>query len=230
MGTKQERLEEIRKILGLNKAEMAQKMGIEGSTYHHVLSPKRRESVSIEHLEALYKACNVNPLWVLNGTGSVFMVNNHISSGQTILCPYAANAGKVEEYSQEWAGLAARVQVPGVTQESVAFRVEGDSMEPLLKSGDYLVCVKLRDPEQFRDNRVHVICTPNGIWVKELRRLPGAIALLSKNRAHKEVRLDVEQVKEVYQPLCKITAHFDDDELRADIQNIYKILAQKGLV
>ncbi len=73
MGTRQQHLEEIRSVLGLNKTEMANLLGIDQSYYQHILKGNGKGNLRIEHLENLLLKANVNPVWVLTGQGDLFM-------------------------------------------------------------------------------------------------------------------------------------------------------------
>ena len=61
---KTDRLEEIRRDLGLSKAQMADLMGIEASYYSHILKGEGKGNLRLEHLERLLNDANVNPLWL----------------------------------------------------------------------------------------------------------------------------------------------------------------------
>jgi transcriptional regulator with XRE-family HTH domain len=73
MGTKIERLEEIRVELGLNKTEFATSMGITNRYYYNILSGEGSSNLRLEHLEHLLISLKVNPAWVLTGQGEKFL-------------------------------------------------------------------------------------------------------------------------------------------------------------
>jgi len=72
---KTDRLEEIRQDLGLNKAQMAELMGIEASYYSNILKGKGKGNLRLEHLERLLNDANVNPLWIMTGEGEKYLRN-----------------------------------------------------------------------------------------------------------------------------------------------------------
>lgn len=73
MGTKEDRIEQLREILGVNKAKMAEYMGVSASYYGHILSQNRRGNLRLEHLDSLLNNVNVNPLWIMTGEGEMFL-------------------------------------------------------------------------------------------------------------------------------------------------------------
>jgi len=73
MGTKTERLEEIRQELGLNKSQFARAMGIDPHYYYGILEGKGKANLRMEHVERLLDHANVNPIWVLTGDGAKYI-------------------------------------------------------------------------------------------------------------------------------------------------------------
>ncbi|MCA0234928.1 MAG: helix-turn-helix domain-containing protein [Bacteroidetes bacterium] len=73
MVSKNQRLEEIRAELGLNKTEFAEVMGISPHGYQHILAEKGKGNVTLNHVENLLKRYSVNPAWILTGIGEKFL-------------------------------------------------------------------------------------------------------------------------------------------------------------
>jgi transcriptional regulator with XRE-family HTH domain len=74
MGTKTDRLEQIRLELGLNKTQLAEAMGISSQQYHHILRENSRNSIRLEHLESLLSQKGINPAWVMTGQGQKYLL------------------------------------------------------------------------------------------------------------------------------------------------------------
>ncbi len=74
-----------------------------------------------------------------------------------------------------------------------AIRVEGDSMEPLLRDGDEILVD--RAPRAFRDG-IHVVRLGDTLVVKRVAALgAGRISLLSQNMAYPPVEVGAEEVE-----------------------------------
>lgn len=73
MGTKTDRLEEIRLEIGVNKSRYAEIMGISPHYYYHILSGKGISNLRLEHLENLLIHKGVNPAWIMTGIGEKFI-------------------------------------------------------------------------------------------------------------------------------------------------------------
>ena len=73
-----------------------------------------------------------------------------------------------------------------------AIRVEGDSMEPLLRAGDEILVDRTQRP--FRDG-VHVVRMGDNVMVKRLAAAgPGRVTLLSQNLAYPPIEVAMEDI------------------------------------
>lgn len=101
--------------------------------------------------------------------------------------PGAETAYDTFRFSQRW--LAEQ----GLESAQLsAIRVEGDSMEPLLRDGDEILvdCA----PRPFRDG-IHVVRVGDSLMVKRVASAgPGRIALLSQNPVYPPVEVTAEEV------------------------------------
>jgi transcriptional regulator with XRE-family HTH domain len=68
-----DRLEQVRKILNLNKAQFAELMGVSRNYYYNITDEKGTSNLRLEHLESLLKNKGVNPVWVMIGEGEMFL-------------------------------------------------------------------------------------------------------------------------------------------------------------
>ena len=67
-----ERVEYVRKYLGLNKKEFCGRFGMQPQTYLNYIGPQG-SSPSIELIYGVFNEFHVNPTWLLNGTGEIFL-------------------------------------------------------------------------------------------------------------------------------------------------------------
>lgn len=73
-----------------------------------------------------------------------------------------------------------------------AIRVEGDSMEPLLRSGDEIFV----DRNKRSGEGVHVVRIGDALHVKQVQAsIPGRIKLISANEAYAPIELSLEEVE-----------------------------------
>lgn len=100
---------------------------------------------------------DVSPSWLLNGEGEMLLqspvqVFNKIKDG---LVPDVQNvpfydleaaAGIVSLFNDQHNNAVDHIHVPGIPKCDGAIKVSGDSMYPLLKSGDIVMYKKVQDP------------------------------------------------------------------------------------
>ncbi|WP_317172712.1 S24 family peptidase [Hymenobacter polaris] len=123
-----------------------------------------------------------------------------------------------------------------------AFQVAGDSMEPTLRDGDWLICRAVENwGRDMRDNRVYVVVTEEDVLVKRVINQfneRGQLTLESDNRAFGVRFLDGALVGEVWEGVARLTRSLAGprvdvpDELarhRADIAELFERLTKAGL-
>lgn len=136
--------------------------------------------------------------------------------GNIIVLDTKAAAGlfKHHGHQEHWSGQP-RIKLFGQRYTGnglFAIQVEGDSMEPVLHAGDWLVIRELHDREQVRDGRIHVIVTKGGVVTKRVRRSLGGETLLceSDNPEHKPYHIGADDHPVIYDVLGLFREHVDD--------------------
>lgn len=93
-----------------------------------------------------------------------------------------------------------------------SFEVEGDSMEPVLNSGEIVVCSKLEDQALWQNNiktgYVYVVITQNDIVVKRVINLlkdEKTIQLVSDNTSYPDIIVQQEDIHEIWLVKMKIS-------------------------
>ena len=94
------------------------------------------------------------------------------------------------------------------------FVVQGDSMQPTLYAGDWVICRVLDDwTRDIRDSFVHVVVTDEQPLVKRvLNRLNerGQLSMLSDNPAYPTQFVDGAEVRELWVAVGKLSRHFEN--------------------
>jgi len=184
----------------------------------------------LELIRLAVERFRINPLYLYAGEGLMFL-DEHENSSLRLLTvvtdrsdqerilhvPIPAQAG----YSQEqvdpifYQDLPA-YNLPDLKYQSGTFRsfdVAGDSMEPTLHEGDKVIC-RYVDPGDWltgvRDNNVYVIVTRSHLMVKRVQNnlfKHRHLELISDNASYKSVRVNVNDIKELWHLHAKIS-HF----------------------
>ena len=112
------------------------------------------------------------------------------------------------------------------------FQVKGLSMYPTLQDGSYVIGEFVESWEYMTDNRVYIIVTVNeGIIVKRVKnriRKYKSLYCSSDNREYGNIRIPIEDVKEVWEAKMHLSFEFLDPvtnyqkiaDLEVDIHNL----------
>ena len=126
------------------------------------------------------------------------------------MVPVKARAGYVKSYDQVdylSGDLEQYTLPPGVDPRGAVWRyfeVGGDSMDPVLVSGDIILAsmVQHDDWSHVKNYHVHIILTKDQLLIKRVfRKSPDRWILISENEAeYAQQAIDVSEIKEVWVP------------------------------
>lgn len=203
------RLRIIRKAFSFSQNEMADVLGITQSTYSKM--EKGESAITAQHLVTLEEKLGVNPTFILVGKGGMKVTNTgnpaDIDSAN-ILVPAVAFAG----YSTMWPQYQKHIQfveVPGITGPARTFEVSGDSMEPILLSGDWICCKQTERITDIKPGKVYALVSEReGITVKQLAIEGEFVVCHPANVHYSATMIHMEDVKEIWEVKLRITPHF----------------------
>ncbi len=121
----------------------------------------------------------VNEDYLLDGRGTPFGIDlgsrhAHASNGSgnilfTTAEAFAGATTGVDSFSREDNTFFSLPELKGGAY--VAFRIKGNSMEPLIQDGDIVVCRELERPEEIKDNEIYAVKHNGQLWVKHVQRV-----------------------------------------------------------
>jgi phage repressor protein C with HTH and peptisase S24 domain len=184
-----DRLETLLKTLGLKPLEFAQKTGVPKSTVYNILNGASIPSTAT--LNLISKTFNVNPEWLKTGNGEMFLKNeeedifNHPSIEQIAYFPVVAKVGAGFPQDNNQIELIEYIPLPASMNldknKHFIVKVYGDSMEPTLQDGDYVIA-KYYFNEDIPNKKVVIVRDDNGeLYIKRLYRGKNNIAFISDN-------------------------------------------------
>lgn len=164
----------------------------------------------------------------------VVVVNEENDEAFIPLVEYKAQAGYLTGYLDEnYIEKLPMYNVPGLYGGSFRmFQVKGLSMYPTLQDGSYVIGEFVESWEYMTDNRVYIIVTVNeGIIVKRVKnriRKYKSLYCSSDNREYGNIRIPIEDVKEVWEAKMHLSFEFLDPvtnyqkiaDLEVDIHNL----------
>ena len=209
-----ERLKLIRKALGLTQEQLAQRLGV-GKTALSMIETGRSR-LSTRNKNILVQELNANPEWLERGVGEMFNAEPGLSSSFRLRSDGELPLQSVPLYSMEGtAGLVPLfeqrdsytpinyIHIPNLPKCDGAIYVAGDSMYPLLKSGDIVLYKQLHDIEDiFWGNMYLLSIDIDGeeyVTIKYIQRAEreGYIKLVSENQHHAEKEVALSRVRAI---------------------------------
>ncbi len=191
--------------------------------YGHIirafLNRDDRRVIDYHHARTICREFGVNENWLLYGKGTPFGIDPvtvapvRPAGGQILFTSAQAFAGSTigpDSFERESLDY---FSIPGLQgNDLVAFPIQGNSMEPVIQSGDIVVCKPVERLEQIRDNEIYAVRIHGSLWVKYVQTIPdkrGRIAhlrLISANYLeHDPFEEEVDAYTRVYKVVRKIS-------------------------
>ena len=223
METIGERVRLIRKQLEMTQEQMAQRLGIGKAALSMIETGKAR--LSARNKNILVQDFNVNPDWVDSGEGKMF-------NAEPDLTPYNLRTDRslplqsVPLYSIEGtAGLIPLfeqqqqfepinyINIPNLPKCDGAIYVVGDSMYPLLKSGDIILYKQLNDVRDVFWGDMYLLSIDidgeEYITVKSVQKSEheGYIRVVSQNQHHADKEVEISRIRAIALIKASIRMH-----------------------
>ena len=209
-----ERLKLIRKSLGLTQEQLAQRLGVGKTALSMIETGKAR--LSSRNRNILIQDLNVNPDWLESGKGEMFNADPSLAAsfgrGAEMAMPLQsvplysmeATAGLVPLFEQQSAHTPINyIHIPNLPKCDGAVYVAGDSMYPLLKSGDIVLYKQLHDLEDIFWGDMYLLSIDMDgeeyITVKYVQRSErdGYVRLVSQNPHHADKDIDMKRIRAI---------------------------------
>ena len=180
------RFKEVRDFMGFSQQEFADKLEEKRHKIADIESAKQK--VPIELAEKLEDIFHINPWWLLTGKGEMLLKENNLvatnNNYNIDLLNVRAGAGEgIYNYVIETIDTISLdksfFRTPINTSKVKGIQVDGDSMEPTLKDGDYVL---IDENINFGTNGIYAIQYGGQILIKRLQfKIDGTILILSDN-------------------------------------------------
>jgi len=179
-----------------SQIELAAALGINRSA---ITQARKKGAVPDRWILGLYRKFGLNPDWLENGIGSLFLKNGpddaaftYVPKVQARLCAgsgsFEVNEAVEGYYSFRQAWLTGK----GSVDNMVLLDVFGNSMEPELKDGDTVLIDQART--DIIAGAVYAVGIDDTIMVKRIEKHPSSLVLLSDNTRYAPIRLEREEM------------------------------------
>ena len=239
------RLRYIRKDLKLSQGALSEQLDISQSTLSQIENDYY--TLSLSAMLRLTDLHGVNSNWLITGQGEIFLKDNEggVHNAFIPLVDAEAHAGYPQNReSVDYIATLDRFKLPGIEiltniDNYRIFQIEGDSMEPTLFDGDYVVCQHRKEGIlQLTRGQLAVIVTDSGVICKRFYQTDDNQAdyiLDSDNPLYQPEILEQDGVREVWVVRSRITKHFNAvgaisgnrlDEIEKQVFEIKRMLTQ----
>lgn len=218
------RFTDVRRDLGFTQAEFAEKLGISNTTAD---IERGRTKLSGKVVAELLKQFKINPLWLFGESNQQLLETSRVSVIPKVVTVNSSdrdnmvlvNAKAAAGYPQNIQDTSWYRQLPAFDLPIPEFRnatyrgfqVEGDSMLPNLRPGDWVLARAVESIDEVSPNKIYVVVLEDAVLVKKLDKLPGntKLILISLNESYPPYEVSPQQLQELWEVSSKITFGVD---------------------
>jgi SOS-response transcriptional repressor LexA len=224
-----QRIKNLRKELGLNQTEFAQRIGITQTSLSQIEGEKN--GISYDVYKSIVNEFKVDPMWLMDGIGSMFGSSSSSDFGSAqsdkrSVLPLVVQVGPDEEenivmvdkkaaagYLQhqqdpEFIAKLPAFRLPGYRGKTFrAFEINGDSMLPGIVSGDMIVGSYVESLTDIKSGNVYIVVTHDGSIVAKRVSFLGndTYELKSDNTVYEPYAVKAEDIAQVWKAESRIT-------------------------
>ena len=193
-----ERVKLIRKQLGMTQEQLAQRLGIGKAALSMIETGKA--GLSARNRNILVQELNVNPDWLETGKGCMFNAEPDLTAYMH-RTDNSLPLQSVPLYSIE--GTAGLVHIPNLPKCDGAIYIVGDSMYPLLKSGDIVLYKQLGDINDIFWGDMYLLSIDidgeEYVTVKYIQKSDreGYVKLVSQNVHHADKDVEIARIRAI---------------------------------
>ena len=207
------RVKLIRKELKLTQEQLAQRLGIGKAALSMIETGK--SGLSTRNKNILVQDLNVNPDWLETGQGNMFNAepnftpfklrsDNTLPMQSVPLYSIEGTAGLVPLFADQAANKPINyIHIPNLPKCDGAIYIVGDSMYPLLKSGDIVLYKQLQDINNIFWGDMYLLSIDidgeEYITVKYIQKSErdGYVKLVSQNPHHADKEIEIERIRAI---------------------------------
>ena len=208
-----DRVKLIRKELKLTQEQLAQRLGIGKAALSMIETGKC--GLSTRNKNILVQDLNVNPDWLETGKGNMFNAepdyttfklrsDSSLPMQSVPLYSIEGTAGLVPLFTDQEANKPVNyIHIPNLPKCDGAIYVVGDSMYPLLKSGDIVLYKQLNDVRDVFWGDMYLLSIDidgeEYITVKYVQKSEheGYIKLVSQNQHHADKEVEISRIRAI---------------------------------
>src|SRR5690625_1054948 len=236
------RFKEVREDHHFTQTEFAEKLGIKNTTAD---IERGRTKLSGEVIKELLKQFHINPLWIYGESQQKYLNLNQVNvMPKVITVDEKGNDNMLMVNQRAAAGYPQNIQETGWQKKLPAFnlplpeyknatyrgfQVEGNSMEPNLEAGEWVLAKAMDNISYVNEGKIYVIITFDSVLVKKLYKIPNdssEIRLVSINPEYPPFNLPITEIQELWQVNSKLTFSLDANSENSILQELKKSMEE----
>ncbi len=151
--------------------------------YGHIirafLNPDDKRVIDYKHIKKLCQVFGVSEQYMLYGMGSPFGMDLPISDSIVQANTLRPNIlfTSVRAFAGNTIGTDGREDtefyaIPGIAGgDFVSFPITGDSMEPVIKNGDIVICKKIESLMDIKEGEMYAVKNNGQLWIKYVKTI-----------------------------------------------------------
>lgn len=232
-----ERFQQLRSSRKISQSDLASRLDITQGALSHI--ENGRINPSFEVVQRCCKFFGVSADHLLfGGTANITRAHAGETGEYCLLVNKSAQADYPNKHRDDpyIKGLA-RYKIPGFESPHYRiFEICGDSMEPTLFEGEYVVTEKIRDYTHIKNHQLYVLVSKKGVLAKRLFLYEDGmdvVVISSDNSEYEERTMRAGDILEIWKVRGKVTAMVDTnsqasyDDLEKRILALEKIMHEK---
>ena len=205
--TTESRVKLIRKELKLTQEQLAQRLGIGKAALSMIETGKC--GLSTRNKNILVQDLNVNPDWLESGEGQMFNAepeytsfrlrsDNSLPMQSVPLYSIEGTAGLVPLFNDQASNKPINfIHIPNLPKCDGAIYVSGDSMYPLLKSGDIVLYKQLHNIEDIFWGDMYLLSIDLVVKYIQKSDRAGYVKLVSQNPHHADKEIEISRIRAI---------------------------------
>ncbi|MBT8219626.1 MAG: peptidase S24/S26A/S26B [Bacteroidia bacterium] len=150
--------------------------------YGHIirayLNPKDKRVIDYNAARKVCRFYNVNESYLIDGIGTPFGIELPKRKESEVLKPIGnilftsaeAFAGATIDLGSSHTEDHQYYSIPGVSGSGyVSFPVNGNSMEPVIQHNDIVICQRVENMNEIKDDEIYAIKSSGSLWIKYIR-------------------------------------------------------------
>lgn len=231
------RFKQIREELKLTQSTFAEELGI-GTTTADI--ERGRTRIPGYAVKELLKKYHINPLWLFGESGQKYLRSEEVTMSpqvvtvdqdgkeNIVLVNVKAAAGyPLNIGDPQWFEALPAFGIPLPEYRNATFRgfqVSGESMLPILHSGEWIVGKAVDNWDNLSSNKMYVVVTADSVLVKKIQKenTTTYVNLISLNPEYSPIRLDRSEIRELWQVNSKLSFDLESDLQSISLQNLHQ--------